>query len=65
MPDSGKDACTPHSRSYICWDALTCFLENGLSRLFHISALTDITPQLVQLLQMALAFQIKVIALCL
>ncbi|XP_071797679.1 exportin-5-like [Asterias amurensis] len=56
--EPGKDACTPHSRSYICWDALTCFLENGLS-LFHISALTDITPQLVQLLQMALAFQIK------
>ncbi|XP_038074929.1 exportin-5-like isoform X2 [Patiria miniata] len=55
--EPGKETCTPHSPSCIGWDALTCFMENVLARLFQSDVLTEITPQLVQLLQMTLSFQ--------
>ncbi|XP_022088684.1 exportin-5-like isoform X3 [Acanthaster planci] len=55
--EPGRDACTQHSPSYIHWDALTCFLENVLGRLFQSDGLSKLTPQLAQLLQMTLAFQ--------
>jgi exportin-5 len=57
--EAGRDICTAHSPSYIQWDALTCFFESVLSKLFQSDSITEITPQLVNLLQMALAYQIE------